>query len=225
MIRKIALIFSLIVLPAAVLPTAALAQENTPSPMAGGVFKFGVSLNPDGYPDGGFEKNGAVGVEYEVNFKRDRLWLSGFGIGLRKEYLGNAEQGHLLQVKTFRYFRLPWVYLKPGVGVEYGVPTSAFERTEHHSKDPLAYTHRALIRNTDLPVGAGQTVGGIIYPFVELPVVRKVGPFRFEGGVRFLIANFSEDRFEVHSPMDITSTTKTSRRPAPYLFFNIGISP
>ena len=166
----------------------------------------------------------SMDIEIETYFDSTHLQLSGWSIGYRKDDLRLTDSGHILSGKIFRNFNLKVFELKPSFGIEWGMPSLNFDKTKfNYGEDgsTVSYEHTYPHRNFDLPV-LGIIKNGVSYPFTELSLVQRPGPFLIEGGMRLNFIKFGVDDYEITNDK-ITYNFSSRRVITPYLFVNIGI--
>lgn len=165
----------------------------------------------------------SAAVEIETYFGNPGL-LSGWSIGYRKDALRYIDSGHMIHAGVFRAVNLAVFELRTGGGVEWGVPSLNFDRTEFDFREDGAvrYTHTYPIKNADIPL-VGTTKDGAVYPFIEFSVVQRPGGLLLEGGMRLNIVGFQFDDYEVDVTDTITHGFSEKRVLMPYLFVNVGL--
>ncbi len=163
-------------------------------------------------------------LEVESYFGDTLLQLSGFSLGYRKDGLLRAEPGHLLSGSVFRDLDLRLFALKLGVGLEWGMPSLNFDRTEFRSDTDgtVRYLHTYIERNTDVPF-VGTATDGVVYPFIEVSIVQRPSIWVFETGMRIGITRFNFDDFEISPTGQFLHESRQKRVFVPYLFADIGI--
>jgi hypothetical protein len=165
----------------------------------------------------------SINVEVESYFGDTFLQLSGFSIGYRKDVIRRADSGHMFSAAVFRDVDLKLFAVKAGGGMEWGMPSLNFDRTEFAvaADGTVRYRHTHPDRNADVPL-IGTTTDGALYPFVELSVVQRPWIFLTEAGVRINIIGFNFDDYEV-SADQVTHSFQRERVLVPYLFVNFGV--
>lgn len=122
-------------------------------------------------------------IEIEKEFKRNRLLLSGFAIGIRKEGRILID-GNYLYARTYRKYNIGKWELAPSLSVIYGDPGLRFESTEFNNG---AYVHVNLVRNIGIP-NYGVERAAVLYPEISVALRRKLKRFNIEpvAGVRIM---------------------------------------
>ena len=133
-------------------------------------------------------------VEFEKEFKTNKVVLSGFSLGLRRELfygftgfgtdknVRRWDEGTYLMLRLFRTFDVSgnksWS-IGPSFSILYGIPGTTLDRTSAATYDAAGndYTHVFPIRNSDLPKSVTQKAelvddAGLLYPEASL-VIRK----------------------------------------------------
>ncbi|OGM98258.1 MAG: hypothetical protein A2915_04035 [Candidatus Yanofskybacteria bacterium RIFCSPLOWO2_01_FULL_41_34] len=163
-----------------------------------------------------------IGIEHYM--ARNRLTISGFSFGYKKEDFSSSNYGHFVNGKLFWKFKTRWFDFKPGVGMEWGKPSPRFEHTNFkYSGDKLvSYERVYLERNANVPFDIKST--GLAGLFFETGLSRKAGPMMFEGGARFGINGFvvNEFYFSDDGNLDFQSSKK-ERNLIPVLYIGVGI--
>jgi tetrahydromethanopterin S-methyltransferase subunit F len=164
----------------------------------------------------------SLNLEFETYF-RGAFLVSGLSLGYRKDAMRFADTGHMLSGMLFRDFNLKALALKAGGGVEWGIPSMNFDRTEfdYTVEGMVRYRHTYPGRNARLPVGVKS--GGTMYPFFGLSAVQRPGPLLFEFGMRVNLMQFHFDDYEVHQGDQVSRVFDEHRVKVPYLFANIGL--
>lgn len=164
----------------------------------------------------------SLNLEFETYF-RGAFLVSGFSLGYRKDAMRSADTGHMLSGMLFRDFNLKVLALKAGGGVEWGIPSMNFDRTEfdYTDEDTVRYRHTYPGRNARVPVGVKSS--GMMYPFFGLSAVQRPGPLLFEFGMRVNLMQFHFDDYEVRRGDQVTRAFDEHRVMVPYLFANIGL--
>ncbi len=163
-------------------------------------------------------------LEVESYFGDTLLQLSGFSLGYRKDGLRRAEPGHMLSGSVFRDLDLRLFALKLGAGLEWGMPSLNFDRTEFRfdTDGTVRYLHKYIERNADVPF-VGTTTDGVVYPFIEVSIVQRPSIWIFETGMRIGITRFNFDDFEISPTGQLLYESSRKRVLVPYLFADIGI--
>jgi hypothetical protein len=164
----------------------------------------------------------SLNLEFETYF-RGAFLVSGFSLGYRKDAMRSADTGHMLSGMLFRHFNLKVLALKAGGGVEWGMPSMNFDRTEfaYMDEDAVRYRHTYPGRNARVPVGVKSS--GMMYPFFGLSAVQRPGSLLFEFGMRVNLMQFHFDDYEVRRGDEVTRAFDEHRMMVPYLFANIGL--
>jgi hypothetical protein len=163
----------------------------------------------------------SLNLEFETYFPGAFL-VSGFSLGYRKDAMRSADTGHMLSGMLFRDVDLKVLALKAGAGVEWGIPSLNFDRTEfdYTVDDTVRYRHTYPGRNARAPVGVRS--GAVIYPFFGVSAIQRPGPLLFEVGMRVNLMQFHFDDYEVRRGDQVTRAFDEHRVMVPYLFANIG---
>lgn len=163
-------------------------------------------------------------LEVETYFSDTFLQLSGFSIGYRKDGVRRAEWGHLFSGSLFRDFDVKLFAVKVGAGLEWGMPSLNFDKTEFAFADDgtVRYRHTYIHRNADVPF-VGTTVDGAVYPIVEVSIVQRPSFLVFEVGMRLGITRFNIDDFEVGPADQLLQASGRKRVLVPYLFADVGL--
>jgi hypothetical protein len=159
------------------------------------------------------------------SYARDTfLLLSGFSLGYRKDVIRRVDSGHMFNLTLFRDVNLKVFAVKAGGGMEWGMPSLNFDRTEFDfvPDGTVRYRHTYPDRNVDVPF-VGTTTDGALYPFGELSVVQRPGPFLAEAGIRINMIEFNFDDYEVTASDNVTRVFGKRKVPVPYLFVNFGL--
>jgi len=166
----------------------------------------------------------SINVEVESYFGDTFLQLSGFSIGYRKDVIRRADSGHMFSAAVFRDVDLKLFAVKAGGGMEWGMPSLNFDRTEFAvaADGTVRYRHTHPDRNADVPL-IGTTTDGALYPFVELSVVQRPWIFLTEAGVRINVMGFNFDDYEVSVTDQVTHSFRREKVLVPYLYVNMGI--
>ncbi len=165
----------------------------------------------------------SIGLEIETYFDKNHLQLSGWSLGYRKDDIRYAELGHMFSGKAFRTFGLKGLELKSAAGIEWGMPSLSFDKTNFsYAEDgTVSYKHIYPYRNSNIPF-AGTTKDGAIYPFMEFSAQRRTRAFLVEGGMRVNIIRFGFDDYSIKNDI-ITYNLRDKRTLVPYLFINFGL--
>lgn len=171
--------------------TSAFAQEKK-----GGVFLKVDFMKSEGAVQNVSHNADSVSVEIESNFAKDKLFLSGWALGYRKEDIHFVDAGHYFSLRTFHNFDLHFTNMQLGIGEEWGYPSLTSEKTISgiDANHPEAFSHVFLIRNSSVPA-LGADHDGTLYPFVTMTLSKKVGIFKLEGGLRMDIRKFGVDTY------------------------------
>ncbi len=163
-----------------------------------------------------------LSVEVETYFKSNRLGLSGWSIGYRKDNLEHSESGHLLNVDTFRTKSIRVADIKFGGGIEWGMPSDGFSHTRFNiqTDSDLSYDHVFLNKNSNIP-GNGLKNDGALYPFAKISLVRRSKAFILEAGTRVNIMKFGIDEYNVSNDK-LTVTSRDRRMAVPTVFVSVG---
>lgn len=122
-----------------------------------------------------------AGLDLERNWSKNKLWLSGWSLGYRREELDKKHFGHFINFGVFRKFKIvAGIYIKPSIKLEWGLPSDRLDHTVFHEDG--SYTYVYLLRNSDLPKGIGK--GFFFWPVVDARVGKTLSIFVFEAGVR-----------------------------------------
>ncbi len=129
--------------------------------------------------------------EYEKEWKTNKIFVSGFSIGVRSE--GSIPyEGTYLTAGTFKRIPVGKFFFYPGVTMLYGVPGIGFDRTwETRDGDvQQSYAHLYPIRNIDIPSVGRMDLRkfGWLYPELTLAVRKDWKCFTVDGvaGVRIM---------------------------------------
>jgi hypothetical protein len=130
----------------------------------------------------------------------------------------------MFNVTLFRDVDFKLFALKAGGGMEWGMPSLNFDRTEFGvARDGMVrYRHTHPDRNADVPF-IGTTTDGALYPFVEVSAVQRPGVLLAEAGMRINIIGFNFDDYEVSAADRVTHSFRQQRVLVPYLFVNLGL--
>lgn len=122
-----------------------------------------------------------LGLDLEKNWDRNKIGLSGWSLGYRKEELNKKHFGHFVNFGVFRRFDV-WsgFYVKPGLKLEWGLPSDRLDHTMF--REDGSYTYVYLLRNSNLPREINR--GFFFWPVVDIKVGRTVSKFVFEAGLR-----------------------------------------
>jgi hypothetical protein len=163
-------------------------------------------------------------LEFESYFGGTLFQLSGFSLGYRKDGLRRAEPGHMLSGGVFRDLDFKLFALKLGTGLEWGMPSLNFDRTEfrYDNDGTVRYLHTYMQRNADVPF-VGTRIDGVVYPFIEVSLVQRPSIFLFETGMRIGMPSFNFDDFEISPTGQLLHQSERKRVLVPYLFADIGI--
>lgn len=139
-----------------------------------------------------------LNVEIEHYFSSNHLFLSGWSIGYRKDGVQMVETGQMLNLKVFRNFDLKWLEVKTGGGADWGSPSLMFDKTKFDqlTTTVINYAHVYPIRNSNI-IFIGTSTDGILYPFLDLTVAKRMGPFIVEAGSRANIIRFGKDNYHI----------------------------
>jgi len=156
-----------------------------------------------------FEWSGAQ-IDFTQEWDKDKIFLSGWSFGIRKQSLHKFERELYLVAGFFKDFddfiatgNLKWDMRVWGQAV-YGIPSYKFSRvTEKYVKDNfIGYYRTFLVTQFDVP---GQRVGraGVLYPIISISAERNFGIINFEPMLGFRILRFgfveSEDSALLYS--------------------------
>ena len=166
----------------------------------------------------------SINVEVESYFGETFLQLSGFSIGYRKDVIRRADSGHMFSAAVFRDMDVKVLAVKVGGGMEWGMPSLNFDRTEFGVgvDGTVRYRHTHPDRNADVPL-IGTRTDGAHYPFVELSVVQRPWALLTEFGVRINVIGFNFDDYEVSAGDRVAYSFTRERVLVPYLFANFGV--
>jgi hypothetical protein len=166
----------------------------------------------------------SINVEVESYFGDTFLQVSGFSIGYRKDVIRRADSGHMFSAAVFRDVDFKVFAVKAGGGMEWGMPSLNFDRTEFDvgADGTVRYRHTHPDRNVDVPL-IGTSTDGALYPFVELSVVQRPWIFLTEAGVRINVIGFNFDDYEVSATDQVTHSFRQAKVLVPYLFVNFGV--
>lgn len=165
----------------------------------------------------------SAGFDIETYFQNSHVGLSGWSVGYRKDDLRYMDSGHMFNGKVFGSLNLKIFELKPSVGMEWGMPSATFDKTrfDYGQNGAVSYQHTYPIKNAGVPF-VGTKRDGAFYPFAELSVVERPGPFILEAGMRVNVIRFGIDDYSIKSDK-ITYDFKSRELPVPYLFASVGI--
>ena len=108
--------------------------------------------------------------------------------------------------------------------MEWGMPTPYFNRTRfsYENGELTSYEHLFLEHNSNVPkVGTSQDA--VLYPFLELSVLKRWRLFLAEVGVRGNIQNLGFDKYYLNGD-DFTSVPSDKTIVVPALFIKLGVS-
>ena len=119
----------------------------------------------------------AVEAEVEKSFKKNKLLLSGFGIGLRRESQTKRwDEGVYLTFRTFRkqrFFKKHPIEVIPSVTVLWGSPGSTLNRTsQERYEEFIPYVNVFPLRNAGVPEFDVKEAG-LIYPELSIAVRKE----------------------------------------------------
>lgn len=163
-------------------------------------------------------------VTVEHNWKRRHGGLAGFSVGYRKEDLSMLGFGNFFRGMVFWDINTHHSFsVKPEVGMEWGQPSSRFNKTRfRHNGDTLvSYRYVYLDQNSWMPIGVDGS--GTLYPVFQIGVSRKTGRLLFEGGLRLNYDKFGfiTDKFDNNRL--IQQTLIEEYKFIPTLFVGIGL--
>ena len=122
-----------------------------------------------------------LGLDLEKNWDRNKFGLSGWSLGYRKEELNKKHFGHFVNLGVFRRIGVgAGFYVKPGIKIEWGLPSDRFDHTVFHEDG--SYTYVYLLRNSNLPSEINR--GFFFWPVLDVKVGKTVSIFVFEAGLR-----------------------------------------
>lgn len=159
-------------------------------------------------------------IEIESYFPKDKVFLSGWSVGYRKEDIRFIHAGHYFSLKTFHDFDVRLLEIKLSGGEEWGYPSLASEKTIP-GVDPgrlESYRHIFLLRNSKVPF-LGTKHDGVLYPFLTLSFTRKIGTFMFEGGARLDFGKFGIDTYNPNGQFSLNEKWIAS----PSVFVGFGL--
>ena len=164
-----------------------------------------------------------AGLEFEKYFKKNRLGLSGWSIGARKDTFEYEDSGYLLNFETFRSISTRIVEVKIGGGIEWGRPPLTYDKTEFtlQEEDHSIYKHVYIIRNSNTP-RIGTSFDGVIYPFFEASILKRKSIFLIELGARANLIKFGIDTYDA-TTLKVRYTTKKKTIVVPTLFVSLGL--
>lgn len=142
----------------------------------------------------------------EGNWDNNKLGLSGWSLGYRKEELHRKHFGHFINLGVFRKIgAVAGFYVKPGVKLEWGLPSDRLDHTVF--RDDGSYSYVYLLRNSNLPSEINR--GFFFWPVLDIKVGRTVSIFIFEAGLRggypeVVVENYyvSENNFQFEIDKD-----------------------
>src|SRR3989338_5305932 len=157
-------------------------------------------------------------VDFEQEWAKNKLFLSGFDIGFRKEGKVFLYDGTYLVFGTFRRLNSGNLAFYANADVLYGFPGLRFNRAweKRSGIELVSYTKLYFVRNAGIP---GMIVGkaGVVYPELSVTLRRKLGRFNIDGiaGVRLMKFGIIESDFN-------NSLTDTKLVPIPTLGLRAG---
>ena len=174
----------------------------------------------------GFEiKNYSLGIDIDSYFKKRKFFISGFSVGYRREPSNIFEIGHYISGKGFATLPGFMGFVpKISAGMEWGYPSFDYDRARFHYDANGRPDHRQLVymkRNSRVPVVA-PSKDGVLYPFSEVGLAKKAGPFVFEGGVRFTFTRFRNDYY-YSNDSGISFSRSESLKILPRVFVGVGL--
>lgn len=142
-----------------------------------------------------------VQADIEQEWKTNKVLISGFNFGLRKEGDRYTYDGSYAVLGVFKRFgRGNWNF-NPSVEVLYGFPGITFDRTweDRQGSKLKGYTRLYLARNIDIPEIKVKN-SGVLYPQVSLVIRRKLGHFNVDSviGARLMRFGMVQSDF-IHS--------------------------
>lgn len=163
-----------------------------------------------------------LSIDLETYFNKNHLGFSGWFVGYRKDDIRRADLGHLLNSGIFREADVPVVDLKFGGGIEWGMPSLDFSKTRfgYEGGDLVYYEHLFLKHNSGVPK-LGPSKDAVLYPFLELSVLKRWTWFLAEGGARWNLQKFGLDKYRLDGD-DVTFVSSNRIRMVPALFIKIG---
>ena len=117
----------------------------------------------------------AVEAEVEKSFKKNKILLSGFAIGLRREatQTGSWSEGVYLTFRTFRkqsFFKKHPIEVIPSLTVLWGSPGSTLNRASQEKYGEFVpYVNVFPLRNAEVPKFDIENAG-LIYPEISVAV-------------------------------------------------------
>lgn len=135
-----------------------------------------VDTNKGSVADQEFEWR-AVEAEVEKSFRKNKLLLSGFAIGLRKETQTERwDEGVYFTFRTFRkhrVFKKHPIEVVPSVTVLWGSPGSTLNRTsQERYEEFIPYVNVFPLRNAEVPKFDIENAG-LIYPEISVAVRKE----------------------------------------------------
>lgn len=122
-----------------------------------------------------------LGLDLEKNWSKNKIGLSGWSLGYRKEEIGRKHLGHFLNLGTFRRIGIGrGFYIKPAIKIEWGLPSDRLDHTVFHEDGSYAYVY--LMRNSNLPSEINR--GFFFWPVLDVKVGKTYSIFVFEAGLR-----------------------------------------
>lgn len=134
----------------------------------------------------------AFSLEAEHEFKKDKLGISGFALGVRKEGK-DIYDGTYITGRLFHAFDTQRFSLIVSGGFVYGLAGTQFDRTKLIYKDGqvAGYKNISMIRNIHVPTGAKIDKTGILQPVIDARIRKYMGRFFIEGRSGIRLARFS----------------------------------
>lgn len=137
-----------------------------------------------------------VGLDLEKNWSKNKIGLSGWTLGYRKEEIDKKNFGHFVNFGVFRRVGIgAGFYIKPSIRFEWGLPSDRLDHTVFHEDGSYAYVY--LLRNSNLPKEINR--GFFFWPVAEVKVGKTVSVFVFEAGIR---GGYSEIGVEKYYPFE-----------------------
>ncbi len=122
-----------------------------------------------------------LGLDFEKNWDKNHLGLSGWSLGYRKEELDKKHFGHFINFGVFKRVDLgAGFYVKPSVKLEWGLPSDRLDHAVFHEDGSYSYVY--LLRNSSIPSEINR--GFFFWPVLDVRVGRTVSVFVFEAGLR-----------------------------------------
>lgn len=122
-----------------------------------------------------------LGLDLEKNWDGNKLGLSGWSFGYRKEELDKKYFGHFINFGVFsRIGVVAGFYVKPGIKLEWGLLSDRLDHAVFHEDG--SYTYIYLLRNSSIPSEINR--GFFLWPVLDIKVGRTVSIFVFEAGLR-----------------------------------------